>query len=132
MTSARCEIKCTASEVFVRLESGDEASWWAFNTDPVTGKLSFTKRDFAPQSNTVVRSLSADCIYGAFQLLSGWYLAVVVKSRRVARGPYHVPIYQVEDMKWIPISRNQQTASHVSSHHDHEPLSAEEKEEEEM
>jgi len=79
---------------------------------------------------TVYKTLVVDALYGAFQLLSGPYLAVVSKSRRVARGPYHAPIFQVEDMKWLPIRR---LAARSSSAGDATvALSPEEREEEEM
>lgn len=42
-------------------------------------------------------------VYGIFQLLRGFYLAVVTRSAAVAKGPYGSAIHQVQDMEWLPV-----------------------------
>ena len=62
-----------------------------------------------------------DAIYGLYELVSGWHLAVVTQSATAASGPYQVPIYQVHDMAWYPLQRRSSAP----------PLSAEQRAEEE-
>jgi hypothetical protein len=84
---------------------GDDSSWWAFSCDGADGGLAFSRRARPPAAGDVARTLAADAIYGAFRLLSGEYLAVVSKSRRIAHGPYGAVIHQIEEMKWLPVRR---------------------------
>ena len=121
-TSPRVQLKQTASELFVNHEGGDDDSWWAFapgggGPDDV---LAFSRRARPPPASDVLRTLFADALYGAFRLLSGDYVAVVVKSRRIARGPHGAAIHQIEEMRWLPVRRRGVP-----------PLTAEEREEEE-
>lgn len=90
--------------------------------------VSTVHADGAPPSSALIKAaFHVDAIYGAFKLLSGFYIAVVTRSQRVATGPYKAPIYQVQDMKWIPVHRAAKGATV-----DGVALTAEEAEEEEM
>jgi len=93
----RLELLSTASALFVR-QQGD-AEWWAF-TPGAEHALAFAPGAPPPAGGPPVL---ADAIYGAFQILDNHFLAVVTSSRRVAVGPYGVPIYQATEMQWLPV-----------------------------
>jgi hypothetical protein len=68
------------------------------------------------------KRVAIDAVYGIFQLLRGYYLAVITRSTRIATGPYNAPVYQVDDMDWFHVPA-QEDASVI-------PLTAAEEEEE--
>jgi len=60
-------------------------------------------------ARSVHRHGHGHAIYGAFHLLTGYFVAVVSEVSRVCEGPYGAAIYLVRDMAWLPV---QWAASH--------------------
>ena len=100
--------------------AGSGGGWWAFSADAASGALLFAPG--GPPDDPAAETLHADALYGAFRLLAGDYVAVVTKSRRIARAPAGSGfVHQIEGMRWLPVRRRAAEA-----------LSAEEREEEEV
>ena len=77
-------MRVAGDAVYLRRQDGDgDGAWWAFSAD-ASGALTFA---LGGPPDDAGATLHADALFGAFRLLAGDYIAVVTKSRRIARAP---------------------------------------------
>ena len=93
-------VRCTSSEIYVTRSDG---VWYAWHVD-ASGSLVFSRKASAPPTLAVERTVDASAIYGSFQLLRGYYIAVVTQSSRVSDGPDGSSVFRAEELEWLPLT----------------------------